>query len=94
MLAPSKVIKDASEKIIGMDANKVPVVDCPAFKKGSSVQWADCPECGAKQCLTDITGTYYHRLSCSKSNGIGYGGEIASGHRKGCPCSACIERRK
>jgi hypothetical protein len=77
------VTKSDSEKVIGVDAHNIPIVDCPEFvptasKTGVSMvgkQWYICSECG-NECFHEIQGrTYYHKLSCSHSNGIGYGSE-------------------
>jgi hypothetical protein len=55
----------------GAEVNVIPEEKAyrPVCKK-----WSICEECG-KEVLTDIDGTFYHLLSCSRSNGIGYGEE-------------------
>lgn len=85
--AKKKVIKDDSERVIGEDQFGVDIVDCPEFKGGFCLKpdqqdsssngkyWYTCPECG-NTCWREVNGlTYYHLLSCSASNGIGYNKE-------------------
>ena len=44
--------------------------------------WDKCPECD-RSIWKEPKGEFYHRLVCSKSNGIGYGEEgKAIGSRK------------
>lgn len=92
----SSLIKDPSENVIGKDAWDIPVVECPKFKKNQNPnRWAKCEECG-RECLTDANGTFYHKLSCSKSNGIGYDEErgICKTGKDKCMCSACRRPNK
>ena len=78
-----KVTKSESEKVVGVDAHNIPIVECPEFRPMPEVsgvrmvgkQWYKCPEC-LNECFHEVNGkVYYHKLSCSKSNGIGYNDE-------------------
>lgn len=78
-----KITKSESEKVVGEDANHIPIVECPEVKpmpvvsgkRMIGMQWYKCAECG-NECLHEVNGlTYYHKLRCSHSNGIGYGEE-------------------
>ena len=80
-----RITKSDSEKVIGEDSNRIPIIECPpeppvVSKIGAKMigkQWYKCPEC-LNECFHEVNGkVYYHKLSCSKSNGIGYGDERA-----------------
>ena len=65
----------------GVEVKVVPEPDAPkpitsstTVKASSGKGWSVCEECG-REVWDDYSGTFYHRLSCSKSNGIGYGDE-------------------
>jgi len=83
MRSLNSVIKSESEKVIGVDENQIPIIECPdaappSVAKGKRMagrQWFDCPEC-KQDCLHEVNGrTYYHKLACSQSNGVAYGDE-------------------
>jgi len=86
-----KVTKDDSEVVVGEDQYGVDIVECPEFKGGRCLRadrldsnangkyWYVCPECG-NTCWREVNGkTYYHKLSCPQSNGIGYNDERVEG---------------
>lgn len=62
----------------GVDVEVVPEEGIvPAVKVAAKVigsHWEVCEECGRKVWL-EFGKEYYHRLKCSKSNGIPYGDE-------------------
>lgn len=59
-------------KLSDETAVQLPVIDCPDFRYSTSERWKLCPEC-KEQVWKEFTGhEYYHRISCSKSNGIRY----------------------
>ncbi len=74
------IIRSESEKVVGEDANHLPVVECPDMKPmpiavGARMigrQWFGCPECSG-ECLHEVNGQeYYHLITCSQNNGIDY----------------------
>ena len=82
-----KTTKDDSERVVGEDQYGVDIVDCPEFKSGFCLKpdqqdgtsngkyWFVCPVC-SNTCWREVNGlTYYHKLVCSASNGIGYNDE-------------------
>lgn len=91
MRVAGKITKTESEKVVGEDEHKVPIVECPEVVVGRGERWwYTCPEC-----LNDVLvnrGEYYHKLACSKSNGIGYGDERKNTtlpHHPSCDCLTC-----
>lgn len=50
--------------------------------------WEICQECGREVLIE--SKEYYHKLSCSKSNGVGYLDEREPiAHKVGCLCNRC-----
>jgi hypothetical protein len=103
--ATDAVTRDESEVVVGEDQWGVPILECPQIKldrreygkEGQTGRfWYKCAECG-NECLHEVNGkVYYHTLACSKSNGIGYGGErqVTTGiHHPLCDCLTCDERK-
>jgi hypothetical protein len=93
MRVPGQITKTDSETVVGEDEFRLPVVECPEVKLGRSGRyWHDCMECG-NNVLHEVNGkSYYHKLSCSKSNGIGYNDERSNTtlpHHAGCNCLTC-----
>jgi phage terminase large subunit GpA-like protein len=90
------VTKTDSETIIGVDEWSIPIVDCPEADTAKDTKygrfWYTCPECG-HECWHEINGkVYYHKLSCSASNGIGYDEERENTtlpHAENCSCNTC-----
>jgi hypothetical protein len=71
-----------SEHKPGVDVVAVPVADDgtekPSERKDAAksgpvfpLKWTTCEECGG-EIWHEMNKEYYHHLSCSKSNGIGY----------------------
>ena len=84
--------KDDSEILIGEDEWKIPVLECPFVRTGSGKEWLYCTECGRTILLNDNGKTYYHKKSCTYSNGIGYGDERENTtlpHSDTCKCFTC-----
>ena len=88
----------------GVDVDVVPVdgVPPPIDTKAAATPkqkkldvWLMCEECG-REIWTDYRGQYYHKLACSKSNGIAYGDEISDKpmipHHVTCDCLRCKAR--
>jgi predicted RNA-binding Zn-ribbon protein involved in translation (DUF1610 family) len=80
------VTKTESEKVVGKDQWDIPIIECSdkvnlnvkgdrLDSKANGKYWFICPECG-NTCWREVNGkTYYHLLSCSQANGIGYNSE-------------------
>ena len=61
-----------------------------------SENWKICQECRESIWKNEWgTAEFYHKLDCSKSNGIGYGSEKAGiiyPHKEQCPCTMCTTK--
>ena len=86
------VTKTESEKVVGEDEFKLPIVDCPeVIIKTGARTWYKC-SCG-REALIEVNGKeYYHATSCPKSNGVPYGPERVNTtlpHHPQCDCMTC-----
>jgi hypothetical protein len=98
MKAPKKSRKKEGEVISGEDEFGIEILDVPDFKDVTPAHnWYTCEECN-EFTLWEYGKTYYHKLSCSKSNGIGYvqGERIntTQPHDLFCNCMCCSPKTK
>lgn len=80
------------EEIVGEDQYKIPIVESNIKLGRSGREWKGCEECGCFV-LHEVDGkSYYHKMSCSQSNGIGYSEErknMTLPHHPKCDCYTC-----
>jgi hypothetical protein len=97
-LFKKNVTRTESEVVVGEDQFGVPIIECPEIKlsRKGAVTWYKCKECG-NEAMNDTFGTYYHKLVCSKSNGIGYNEErknMTLPHNSRCDCMTCQPQKE
>lgn len=84
--------KHDNEEVVEEDAFKIPVLETNIKLGHSGRDWNTCVECG-NFVLNECNGkTYYHKLSCSLSNGIRYNEERVNTtlpHHERCDCYTC-----
>jgi hypothetical protein len=85
-------------ELVGVDKDKVPLIEVKSYVKTASPNlWEKCDECG-EMALWAYGKTYYHKLSCKFSNGIGYTKDERRNttlpHHPSCDCSYCQPPKK
>jgi hypothetical protein len=89
----AKLTRDDAEKVVGEDEFKTPIVDTDIKLGRSGRSWRGCEECGCFVLHETNGKTYYHKLKCSQSNGIGYDDERVNTtlpHHPKCDCYTCV----
>jgi hypothetical protein len=90
--APKKRTAKEGEVVAGEDAFGIDILDVPEYRSGNARDWIKCDECGNEILIETNGKTYFHKLSCSLSNGIGYNDERKNTtlpHHPQCDCMTC-----